>query len=434
MGIAAIISIGQLAGIFATAPAIAADGDLSWRDRHQVQAEVSRLDREITTNPHEPNNYNERAMLKDQLGDRQGALADYNLAIELAPNFTTAYLHRGLFRANRLNFPLGAFLDYNRAIELDPTYVKAYLNRGILRCSKMNDVYIGMGDLRQAAQLARQQHKTDLYQLATNELSKWETSGNASLIAVKPAAANSVSPVVGLALSNPELPKPVKTAQPARQIELAAENSVPLKAKEVVDDFPTTAPTQPISLPQQPDSNRTVVEIPATLPSNLPISIIGKGRGSFEPAVKLAVNLPSSLLPKIATPVITETKTLAVVGSNGTESKVSPPVPQTVATAAPKSQLKQKAIAAYQRGCDKFKGNKKAAIAEYTNAIAFDANYADAYFNRGLARKLTGNKAGAIADLITAANIYRQQQQQTNTDEAMSLVRELKGYKPRPKN
>jgi hypothetical protein len=51
-----------------------------------------------------------------------------------------------------------------------------------------------------------------------------------------------------------------------------------------------------------------------------------------------------------------------------------------------------------------------------------------------LAIAITGNKAGAIADLITAANIYRQQQQQSNTDEAMSLVRELKGYKPRPKN
>jgi tetratricopeptide (TPR) repeat protein len=157
---------------------------------------------------------------------------------------------------------------------------------------------------------------------------------------------------------------------------------------------------------------------------------MGKGRGSFEPAVEVA----SSPTPKIATPVITETKILAVVGSNVTESKVSPPATQIVTTAAPKSQLKQKAIAAYQRGCDKFKGNKKAAIAEYTNAIAFDANYADAYFNRGLARKLTGNKAGAIADLITAANIYRQQQQQANTDEAMSLVRELKGYQPRPKN
>jgi tetratricopeptide (TPR) repeat protein len=326
MGIAAIISLGQLAGIFATAPAIAADEDLSWRDRNQAQAEVSRLDREITTNPNEPNNYNERAMLKDQLGDRQGALADYNRAIDLEPNFTTAYLHRGLFRANRLNFSLGAFLDYNRAIELDPTYVKAYLNRGILRCSKMNDAYIGLGDLRQAAQLARQQHKTELYQLANRELSRCEATRNTPLIAVKTA------------------------------------------------------------------------------------------------------------VPKIATPVVTETKVLGVVGSNGTESKVSPPATQIVATAAPKSQLKQKAIAAYQRGCDKFKGNKKAAIAEYTNAIAFDANYADAYFNRGLARKLTGNKAGAIADLITAANIYRQQQQQSNADEAMSLVRELKGYKPRPKH
>ena len=68
IGIAAIISLGQVAGIFATAPAIAAEGDLAWRDRNQAQTEVSRLDREITANPNDPNNYNERAMLKDKLG------------------------------------------------------------------------------------------------------------------------------------------------------------------------------------------------------------------------------------------------------------------------------------------------------------------------------------------------------------------------------
>ena len=364
IGIAALISLGQVAGIFTTAPAIAAEGDLAWRDRNQAQAEVSRLDREITTNPNEPNNYNERAMLKDKLGDSQGALADYNRAIDLEPNFTTAYLHRGLFRANRLNFSLGAFLDYNRAIELDSTYVKAYLNRGILRCGKMNDAYIGMGDLRQAAQLARQQHKTDLYQLANNELSRCEATKNTPLIAVKPAVSKIVPPVD----RQPELPKPVATAEPVE--------------------------------PNQP-----------------------------------AISLASNKRSTIATPVVTKTKTVAVVAPNVTESKIAAsPATPIVATAAPQSQFKQRAIAAYKQGCDKFKGNKRAAIAEYTTAIAFDANYADAYFNRGLARKLTGNKAGAIADLITAANIYRQQQQQSNTDEAMSLVRELKGYKPRPKN
>ena len=363
-GIAAIISLGGVAGIFATAPAIAAEGDLSWRDRSQTQAEVSRLDREITANPNDPNNYNERAMLKDKLGERQGALADYNRAIDLEPNFTTAYLQRGLFRANRLNFPLGAFLDYNRAIELDPTYAKAYLNRGILRCSKMNDAYIGMGDLRQAARLARQQNKTELYQLATRESSRCEATGNASLVAVKPAASKIAPPVD----RQPQRTQPVTAAKPV-------------------------APNQP------------------------------------------ALRLASNQMPKIATPVVTQTQAVVVAASNPPKSQlVNPPATPIVATAAPQSQFKQRAIAAYKRGGDKFKDNKKAAIVEYTNAIAFDANYADAYFNRGLARKLTGNKSGAIADLITAANIYRQQQQQSNTDEAMSLVRELKGYKPRPKN
>ncbi|WP_295621272.1 tetratricopeptide repeat protein [Chamaesiphon sp. GL140_3_metabinner_50] len=364
MGIAAIISIGQLAGIFATAPAIAADGDLSWRDRNQAQAEVGRLDREITANPNAPNNYNERAMLKDKLGDRQGALADYNRAIDLEPNFTTAYLHRGLFRENRLNFPLGAFLDYNRAVELDPTYVKAYLNRGSLRCRKMNDAYIGIGDLRQAARLAREQHKTELYRLANSESSRCEATRNTPLIAVKPSASKSVPPV---ARQQPELPKPVASTEPVE--------------------------------PNQP-------------------------------ALKLASNQRSS----IATPVARETRVVGVVAPNVTKSRIAAPPTPIVATVAPNSQFKQRAIAAYKRGGDRFKDNKKAAIAEYSTAISFDTNYADAYFNRGLARKLTGNKAGAIADLITAANIYRQQQQQSHSDEAMLLVRELKGYKPRPKN
>jgi hypothetical protein len=91
MGIAAIISIGQLAGIFATAPAIAADGDLSWKDRNQVQAEVSRLDREITTNPNEPDRDSYRISPKTCFGNSQSCILSlgFDLKIAKTSNFKT---------------------------------------------------------------------------------------------------------------------------------------------------------------------------------------------------------------------------------------------------------------------------------------------------------------------------------------------------------
>jgi tetratricopeptide (TPR) repeat protein len=51
---------------------------------------------------------------------------------------------------------------------------------------------------------------------------------------------------------------------------------------------------------------------------------------------------------------------------------------------------------------------KKAAIADYTKAIEFNPQFADAYFNRGLAKYSLGDKNGSIADWTKAIEVNPQ--------------------------
>ena len=79
--------------------------------------------------------YYNRGNAKDDKGDLDGAIADYNRAIELDPKLAIAYNNRG--NAEKAKGDLsGAIADYNRAIELDPKHASAYYNRGNVKDAK----------------------------------------------------------------------------------------------------------------------------------------------------------------------------------------------------------------------------------------------------------------------------------------------------------
>jgi tetratricopeptide (TPR) repeat protein len=81
--------------------------------------------------------YNNRGLAYDSLGDRDRALADYNVAIAISPEFVDAYINRGIVYGEGSLFGK-AVEDFNRALAIDPMSAKAYLNRGA--------AYLGMGD------------------------------------------------------------------------------------------------------------------------------------------------------------------------------------------------------------------------------------------------------------------------------------------------
>jgi tetratricopeptide (TPR) repeat protein/tRNA A-37 threonylcarbamoyl transferase component Bud32 len=73
-----------------------------------------------------------RGLAKNNSGDKKGAVVDYNEAIRLKPDYALAYYNRGNTK-DGLEDKKGALSDYNEAIRLMPDYVEAYVGRGNIK-------------------------------------------------------------------------------------------------------------------------------------------------------------------------------------------------------------------------------------------------------------------------------------------------------------
>jgi tetratricopeptide (TPR) repeat protein len=105
----------------------------------------------IELNPKDDAAYYNRAQAKRLKKDTAGAIADYTRAIELGSKNPAAYNNRGNERAEN-NDPDGAIADYTRAIELKPNYARAYYNRAIAKKEK-GDASGAAADFKRARQL-----------------------------------------------------------------------------------------------------------------------------------------------------------------------------------------------------------------------------------------------------------------------------------------
>ena len=79
--------------------------------------------------------YYNSGLRKQESGDLDGALADYDKALALEPRLADAYNNRANIKLQKGD-PDGAIGDYSKAIELKPRSVETYFNRGVCVCRK----------------------------------------------------------------------------------------------------------------------------------------------------------------------------------------------------------------------------------------------------------------------------------------------------------
>jgi tetratricopeptide (TPR) repeat protein len=143
------------------------------------QGALDDYNRAIQVSPRSANAYYNRGLLKaTKFADPQGALADYNRAIKLKPGYDEAYNNRGNLKTEQLKDYQGALADYNQAIKLKPRNADAYYNRGVLKYTLLTDRSGGIADMQQAVKLSQRKANSN-YQAASDLLKEWQqTTGN----------------------------------------------------------------------------------------------------------------------------------------------------------------------------------------------------------------------------------------------------------------
>jgi tetratricopeptide (TPR) repeat protein len=118
------------------------------------QNELRQLNQNIDLNPQDPSAYITRGILKaNKLNDPQGALADYNQAIAFNPSDSIAHTHRGILKYRDLKDLQGGLADLDRAIALAPYPASQYVIRGILKDNRLNDPQGALADYNRAIAL-----------------------------------------------------------------------------------------------------------------------------------------------------------------------------------------------------------------------------------------------------------------------------------------
>jgi tetratricopeptide (TPR) repeat protein/V8-like Glu-specific endopeptidase len=122
-------------------------------EQGNYQGALTDYNQAISLNPTYVFAYNNRGNLKhEKLNDFQGALADFDRAISLNPNNAETYYNRGSLK-KKLNDFQGALADFDRAISLNPKLDEAYNNRGVLKAEKLNDFQGALADFDRALSL-----------------------------------------------------------------------------------------------------------------------------------------------------------------------------------------------------------------------------------------------------------------------------------------
>ena len=313
------------------------------------------------------------------LNDNNGALEDYNIAIELNPKDAEAFNNRGVVK-KRLDFNVGALSDYSQAIALNPNDSIAYANRGRLKKLYFDNEGAAI-DLDQAIALAEKQtFIKNVKPLLSNE----------SYIAAIPSSF----------IKNDNIYNKAETR--------IASNSSYKPSQTVNRQEQNIKPVNQIA--QASQNIQTTKRIVTSTPKQTTIQIQQKTQ-----IAKTPVSMPAAVEEKIASSTIS-------AGVATVQAAADPIITTTAIKKNPTTNIKL-AESYYIRGLQKcVLRDLQGAIADLNKAIENNNNYADAYYYRAAIRKELGDNEGFRSDYSKAIQI-NPSLQAFNDANCLSLIR-----------
>jgi tetratricopeptide (TPR) repeat protein len=117
------------------------------RDQNDFEGAMEDYNKAIELNYDDA--YNNRGILRNRMNDYKNAIEDFDKALRGKSDREKAYYNRGIAKLNLEDFK-GAEEDFSRAIEINPGYIDAYNNRGFVRSEKLSDFQGAIHDFNTA--------------------------------------------------------------------------------------------------------------------------------------------------------------------------------------------------------------------------------------------------------------------------------------------
>jgi tetratricopeptide (TPR) repeat protein/S1-C subfamily serine protease len=412
-------------------------------DKKEYQAAIAIYDESIRAYPEAYAYYN-RGTTKSTLGNKQGAIVDFDRAIELNPKLTQAYFNRGAAKSELRNNQ-GAIIDYDRAIELNPKYAEAYYNRGTAR-SELGDKQRAIIDYDRA--IALNPKLTQAYSNRAIAKSALGTNQGAMVDYDRAIALNPNFAQAYYDRGN------AKYGIGDKQGAIIDFN----RAIELNPQYPEAYYNRGIATSGLGNNQGAMVDFDRAIALNPNFAQAYYSRGNakyklvnnqgaiadYDRAIELNPQYPEAYMSRgVAKSALGNNQGAIVDYDRATE--LNPQYPEAYMNrGAAKSALRntQGAIVDYDRAIElnpKYtlayfnRGaaksalrNNQGAVVDYDRVIELNSKFAIAYMNRGVAKSALGNNQGAIVDISQAAELFRTQEQIENYQKAMSMLELLK--------
>ncbi|WP_103667795.1 serine/threonine-protein kinase [Pseudanabaena sp. BC1403] len=312
--------------------------------------------------------------------DFKGAIADYNKAIRLKPDFAVAYLSRGNAK-NDLGDKQGAIADYNELIRLKPYFAYAYNIRGAAKYD-LGDKQGAIADFTESIRLKN----PELHLPYTNRGAAKDDLGDKQEAIADYNEAIRLKPDYADAYYN--------RGNANAKSELGDKQGAIADYNEAIRLKPDYAKAY---------NNRGLVK-----------SELGDKQGAiadYNEAIRLKPDHANAYYNRGNAKSELGDKQGAIAGFNEA-IRLKPDYANPY----------------YGRGIAKSElGDKQGAIADFNEAIRLKPDYANPYYGLGLIKKKRGEQQEALADFRKASELYQQQGNIEWYNKSLDKIRELGG-------